>query len=71
MVPWATKFFLKKKLKFGVPAGFTSSVVGIKIYVLTAVIKMYKSIIKKKKEKAWPYNVISKNWIKYFRSFDF
>ena len=52
MVPWATKFFLKKKLKFGVPVGFTSSVVGIKIYVLTAVIKMHKSIIKKKKEKA-------------------
>ena len=45
-------FFLKKKLKFGVSVGFISSVVGIKIYVLTEIIKMYKSIIKKKKEKA-------------------
>ena len=35
-----------------VPVGITSSVVGIKICTITAGIKTYKSIIKKKK-KAW------------------
>ena len=34
-----------------VPVGITSSAVGIKIFAVTAGIKKYKSIIKKKKEK--------------------
>ena len=35
----------------GVPTGITSSVIGLKICVITAGIKKYKSIIKKKKKK--------------------
>ena len=34
-----------------VPIGFTSSAIGLRIYAITAGIKNYKSIIKKKKEK--------------------
>ena len=37
---------------FSVPVGIPSSVVGIKIFVITAVIKKYKSIIKKKHDKS-------------------
>ena len=33
------------------PMGITSSAVGLKIWVITAVVKKYKSIIKKKKKK--------------------
>ena len=36
----------------GIPIGITSSTVGLKICVITAKTKMYKSIINKKKE-AW------------------
>ena len=35
----------------GVPLGITSSEIGLKIYAITAGIKKYKSIIKKKKKK--------------------
>ena len=35
----------------GIPIGITSSAIGLKICVITAGIKKYKSIIKKKKEK--------------------
>ena len=34
-----------------VPVGITSSAIGIKIYAITAGVKKYKSIIKKKKKK--------------------
>ena len=33
-----------------IPIGFKSSAVGLKIYVITAGIKIYKSIIKKKRK---------------------
>ena len=36
---------------FGVPIGITTSAIGLKIYAITAGIKKYKSIIKKKKNK--------------------
>ena len=36
----------------GIPTGITSSEIGLKIYAVTAGIKKYKSIIKKKKKKA-------------------
>ena len=36
---------------FGIPAGITSSAVGLKICVITAKTKKYKSIIKRKKKK--------------------
>ena len=35
----------------GVPVGITSSEIGLKIYAITAGIKKYKSITKKKKKK--------------------
>ena len=35
----------------GIPIGNTSSAIGLKIYVITAGVKKYKSIIKKKKNK--------------------
>ena len=35
----------------GIPTGITSSEIGLKICVITAVIKKHKSIIKKKKKK--------------------
>ena len=35
----------------GIPIGITSSTVGLKIYAITAGIKMYKLIIKRKKKK--------------------
>ena len=38
-------------LLFGIPIGITSSAVGLKICAITAEIKKYKSIIKKKKKK--------------------
>ena len=37
----------------GIPIGFASSTIGLKICVITAAIKKYMSMIKKKKEKAW------------------
>ena len=37
----------------GIAIGITSSVVGLKYFVITAVIKKYNSIIKKKKKEAW------------------
>ena len=35
----------------GIPIGITSSAIGLKFCAITAAIKKYKSIIKKKKEK--------------------
>ena len=35
----------------GIPIGITSSVIGLKIYAITAGIKQYKSIIQKNKKK--------------------
>ena len=43
----------------GVPVGIADSAVGLKICAITAGIKKYRSIIKKKKKKT--YSVISKN----------
>ena len=37
-------------LLVGVPVGIANSVVGLKIYAITAGIKKYQSVIKKKKE---------------------
>ena len=37
----------------GMPIGIMSSAIGLKICVTTAGIKKYKSIIKKRKKKAW------------------
>ena len=37
----------------GVPIGIASSAIGLNICVITAGIKKYKSMIKKKKEEAW------------------
>ena len=36
----------------GIPLGITSSAIGLKLCAITAGIKKYKSIIKKKKKKA-------------------
>ena len=36
-----------------IPIGISSSVVGLKMCVITAAIKKYKSIIKKKEKEAW------------------
>ena len=36
---------------FCTPIGITSSAVGLKVFVITAGIKKYKSIVKKKREK--------------------
>ena len=36
----------------GIPIGITSSAIGLKVCAITAGIKKYKSIIKKKKKKA-------------------
>ena len=45
----------------GVPVGIAGSAVGIRISAITAGIKKYKSVIKKKNKKARSYSVISKN----------
>ena len=37
----------------GIPMGITSTAVELKIYVITAGIKKYESIIKKKEKEAW------------------
>ena len=44
----------------GIPIGITSSAVGLNIFAITAGIKKYKSIIKKKKETWW--NSIASNF---------
>ena len=43
----------------GIPVGITSSAVGLKICAIAAIIKKYKSIIKKKK-KAWSNSIVGK-----------
>ena len=37
----------------GIPTGITSSAIGLNICTITAGIKKYKSIIKRKRKKAW------------------
>ena len=37
----------------GIPIGITSSAIGLKICAITAGIKKYKSLIKKKKKETW------------------
>ena len=55
-----------------VPADTVSSAVEINIFAVTAGIKKYKSVIKKKRKKHDKINsVASKNQIKYNRSFYF
>ena len=44
----------------GIPIGITSSAIGLKVCAITAGIKKYKSIIKKKKKKAWLNSIFSK-----------
>ena len=44
-------FYLYFGSLVGIPIGITSSAVGLRSCVITAVIKKYKSIIKKKKRK--------------------
>ena len=44
-------FYLYFGSLVGIPIGITSSAVGLRICVITVVIKKYKSIIKKKKRK--------------------
>ena len=46
---------------FAAPAGIASSAVGIKICTITAAIKKYKSIIKKKKENHDKIVLLEKN----------
>ena len=45
----------------GIPIGITSSSIGLKICVITAGIKQYKSIIKKKKKKRDKIVVLEKS----------
>ena len=45
----------------GIPIGITSSSIGLKICVITAEIKQYKSIIKKKKKKRDKIVVLEKS----------
>ena len=54
-----------------VPVGITSSAVGIKIFAITAGIKKYKSIIKKKKKKYNKIVLLAKDKIKYYWSSNF
>ena len=45
----------------GIPIGYTSSAVGLKIYVITVGFKKYKSTIKKKKEKNYQIVLLAKS----------
>ena len=44
----------------GIPLGITSSAIGLKICAIAEIIKKYKSIIKKKKKKAWSNSIVGK-----------
>ena len=44
----------------GIPVEITSSAIGLKIFAVTAGIKMYKSIIKKKKKKHDKKSIVCK-----------
>ena len=48
----------------GIPKGITSSTAGLKTCAITAEIKKYKSIIKKKKTETWQNSIVSKVYIK-------
>ena len=48
----------------GIPIGIASSTIGLKICVITAGIKKYKSIIKKKKKKHDKTELLAQIWIK-------
>ena len=44
-----------------VTIGITSSMIGLKTFVITTVIKKYKSISKKNEKEAWQNNIVSKS----------
>ena len=44
----------------GIPIEITSSAIGLKVCAITAGIKKYKSMIQKKKKKAWLNSIVSK-----------
>ena len=50
---------------FGILVGITSSVVGLKICVITTGIKKYKGIVKEKKKKTWWNSIFNKKYAKY------
>ena len=50
---------------FGILVGITSSVVGLKICVITTGIKKYKGIVKEKKKKTWWNSTFNKKYAKY------
>ena len=56
---------------FGILVGITSSVVGLKIYVITTGIKKYKGIVKEKKKKTWWNSIFNKKHAKYNWSTNF
>ena len=45
----------------GIPIGIASSAIELEISALAAGIKRYNSIIKKKRNKTWKSNIVSKN----------
>ena len=55
----------------GVPVGITSSAVGLKIFAITAGIKKYKSIMKKKRKEHDKIVLLVEPKFKYYLSFDF
>ena len=52
----------------GVLVRFTSSAAGIKICVITKVIKNYRSIIKKNNKKHDKIVLLKKSWVRYYWS---
>ena len=52
----------------GIPIGITSSAIGLRICVIVAEIKNYKSIIKKKKKNLYKTVLLAK--IKFFKGFN-
>ena len=52
----------------GIPIGITSSAIGLRICVIAAEIKNYKSIIKKKKKNLYKTVLLAK--IKFFKGFN-
>ena len=55
----------------GIPKGIPRFKLGLKICVITARLKKYKSMIKKKSKKSWWNSTASKILFKYHRSFNF
>ena len=54
----------------GISVGIAGFAITIKTWLINARIKKYNEIIKKA-EKTWYNSIVSKNLIKYRRSFDF